>query len=162
MQTVLRLKFNTLLLVGDGQIKAPSIMSPKSRENGLAQPLFSRMIASHENDPRSLYPVLNVQYRMHPEILSWPNEVFYDKAVYSAAAIVGNVDEFPLKPYVVFDIEEDSEVDVGLKPDYFDDEANFAVKCLNILTRYADQTQYSYGIVTAYMDSKRLIDEKFR
>lgn len=162
MLTVLRLHFQTLVLAGDAQLNVPSITSPKCRSNGLARSLFNRIILSHGNDPLPLYPVLTKQYRMHPEILEWPNTQFYSNKLYSAKQTEENLDDFPFHPYTVFDVDSECENVSNKTDEFYEDEGELAVTVINILRKYADQKEFSYGIVTAYLESKELIDKKFR
>lgn len=83
---------------------------------------------------------------MHPDILSWPNRQFYRNNLTPAAIAYG---EFLFKRYIVFDIQTDNECDL-------------MVNVLGLLTKYADPRKNSYGIISAYSDSRMALKEKLR
>ena len=61
-----------LVLVGDHCQLPPTVLSTRAEEEGLAVPLFSRMVAC------GVPPfMLDTQYRMHPSIAMFPSDLFY-------------------------------------------------------------------------------------
>ena len=68
----LALGASQLVLVGDHKQLGPCV-TPLGQEGGLDRSLFERLldrgIASH---------MLNVQYRMHPDIARWPSGKYYE------------------------------------------------------------------------------------
>jgi regulator of nonsense transcripts 1 len=61
-----------LVLVGDHCQLPPTVLSTRAEEEGLAVPLFSRMVAC------GVPPfMLDTQYRMHPGISMFPSDLFY-------------------------------------------------------------------------------------
>ena len=71
-----RRQLKCLVLVGDDKQLPATVMSPSSQSCGYGTSLFSRLVAMKY--PHSL---LNIQYRMHPEISRWPRVEFYDGMV---------------------------------------------------------------------------------
>ena len=61
-----------LVLMGDHK-QLPAVVLSKTVSDGLSKSLFERLIDS--GHPSIL---LNCQRRMHPSIVAWPNQVFYD------------------------------------------------------------------------------------
>jgi hypothetical protein len=66
-----------LLLVGDPKQLPATVMSPLAIKCGFPQSLQDRLMYKNKFD----YSLLNVQYRMRPEISMWPIAQFYDNKV---------------------------------------------------------------------------------
>jgi senataxin len=62
------------ILVGDPKQLPPTVLSKSAARYGYEQSLFVRMQQNHPNDVH----LLDVQYRMHPEISKFPSDQFYD------------------------------------------------------------------------------------
>ena len=62
------------ILVGDPKQLPPTVLSREAARFQYEQSLFARMERNHSNDVH----LLDTQYRMHPEISSYPSRTFYD------------------------------------------------------------------------------------
>jgi senataxin len=62
------------ILVGDPKQLPPTVLSKSAARYGYEQSLFVRMQQNHPNDVH----LLDVQYRLHPEISKFPSKQFYD------------------------------------------------------------------------------------
>ena len=62
------------ILVGDPKQLPPTVLSREAARFQFEQSLFVRMQANHSKDVH----LLDTQYRMHPEISSFPSTAFYD------------------------------------------------------------------------------------
>jgi len=62
-----------LILIGDQCQLGPIIINPRAKEFGLGQSLFERIMKNSRDPVR-----LNVQYRMHPALASFPSKAFYE------------------------------------------------------------------------------------
>lgn len=62
------------ILVGDPKQLPPTVLSQSAARFGYDQSLFVRM---QQNHPKSVH-LLDMQYRMHPEISSFPSREFYE------------------------------------------------------------------------------------
>jgi superfamily I DNA and/or RNA helicase len=66
-----------VVLVGDHNQLPPTVLSKEASEQGLSKSLFERMIDS------GISPfILNIQYRMHPGISSFPAKQFYQNKIF--------------------------------------------------------------------------------
>ena len=94
------------ILVGDPEQLPPTVLSRSAQSFGYEQSLFVRMQHNHPKDVH----LLDTQYRMHPEISSFPSRQFYNsrlvdgedmarlrKQPWHASSILG--------PYRFFDVE---------------------------------------------------------
>lgn len=61
-----------VVLVGDHKQLGPCT-TPVGQEEGLSTSLFERLLQSGMNSH-----MLNVQYRMHPDIARWPSKQYYN------------------------------------------------------------------------------------
>jgi len=62
-----------LVLVGDNRQLGPVVLCEKAVRAGFTQSLFERLVALGHQPIR-----LQVQYRMHPALSTFPNKVFYE------------------------------------------------------------------------------------
>ena len=66
-----------LTLIGDQKQLGPVIIHPQAKKFGMNISLFERMIKLYPQ----LYTMLTIQYRMHPEIVKFPSEQFYENKI---------------------------------------------------------------------------------
>lgn len=94
------------ILVGDPKQLPPTVLSREAARFQYEQSLFVRMQANHPDDVH----LLDTQYRMHPEISSFPSKAFYD------GKLLDGPDMLPLRtkpwhksdilgPYRFFDVQ---------------------------------------------------------
>ncbi|KAL2069142.1 hypothetical protein VTL71DRAFT_15480 [Oculimacula yallundae] len=94
------------ILVGDPEQLPPTVLSRSAKSFGYEQSLFVRMQKNHPKDVH----LLDTQYRMHPEISSFPSEQFYNSRLIDGPGM-DKLREQPwhastiLGPYRFFDVE---------------------------------------------------------
>ncbi|KAH9224799.1 SEN1 N terminal-domain-containing protein [Leptodontidium sp. 2 PMI_412] len=94
------------ILVGDPEQLPPTVLSRSAQSFGYEQSLFVRMQKNHPKDVH----LLDTQYRMHPEISSFPSEQFYNSRLIDGPGM-DKLREQPwhastiLGPYRFFDVE---------------------------------------------------------
>jgi hypothetical protein len=96
----------TVILVGDPQQLAPTVLSRGVAARRLSRSMFERLQTAGAR-----VHLLSVQYRMHPEIRAFPSERFYGGALVDGrdAADRGAAHHARVSncgPYVVFDVAE--------------------------------------------------------
>lgn len=109
--------------------------------------LFARIQKSYEclkDDP--IYH-LNIQYRMHSEIVKWPNFYFYKNSLHTPFTPVDN--SFPLKRYCVLNLLSNQNMTQSVSC-YNSDEIEFVVFLLSKIFELISSKGYSVGIITPY------------
>lgn len=79
------------ILVGDPKQLPPTVLSQSAARFGYDQSLFVRM---QQNHPKSVH-LLDMQYRMHPEISSFPSKEFYEGQLLDGQ----NMEELRVQPW---------------------------------------------------------------
>ncbi|KAF4635788.1 hypothetical protein G7Y89_g2302 [Cudoniella acicularis] len=94
------------ILVGDPEQLPPTVLSRSAQSFGYEQSLFVRMQRNHPDDVH----LLDTQYRMHPEISSFPSQQFYNSRLVDGDGMA-KLREKPwhastiLGPYRFFDVK---------------------------------------------------------
>jgi senataxin len=94
------------ILVGDPEQLPPTVLSRAAQSYGYEQSLFVRMQRNHPGDVH----LLDTQYRMHPEISSFPSKQFYNSKLADGPNMAQARDKpwhecSILGPYRFFDVE---------------------------------------------------------
>ncbi|KAK5642264.1 hypothetical protein RI129_008431 [Pyrocoelia pectoralis] len=150
--TPLKLGVNKFVLVGDPKQLPGVVQNRDVKNSGYGESLFSRIMSNFPNDHSNPVQLLNVQYRMHPEISQFPNRTFYNGRLQDSDSVKTRPSIFKnLRPYVVFNFDMES---IIMSQEYVNKPETFCViKILNVITkRYTNN--YSIGIVTPYNNQK--------
>lgn len=117
--------------------------------------LFTRLFDSTSDSKLNKYS-LTTQYRMHPEICSFPNKYFYEDRLKCAEET--NCDSFKLEPYTVIslDFKQSNQDAVNY---HNSGEAQFIVDLLKVLEKLASPLNFSYGLITPYAKQKAEIQQ---
>lgn len=117
--------------------------------------LFTRLFDSTSDNKLNKYS-LTTQYRMHPEICSFPNKYFYENRLKCAEET--NCDSFKLEPYTVIslDFKQSNQDAVNY---HNSGEAQFIVDLLKVLEKLASPLNFSYGLITPYAKQKAEIQQ---
>uniref|UniRef100_A0A1Y1LQK1 FHA domain-containing protein n=4 Tax=Photinus pyralis TaxID=7054 RepID=A0A1Y1LQK1_PHOPY len=151
----LKLGVSKLILVGDPK-QLPAVTQTRDVKNcGYGESLFSRIMANFPSD-RNPVRLLNVQYRMNPEISAFPNKHFYGGRLQDSESVSKRTNIFKnLRPYIVFNLDMDSIVN---SQEYVSKPETYCIiKLLNVITKYYKH-DYSIGIVTPYNNQKAVIN----
>ncbi|XP_046396378.1 probable helicase senataxin isoform X2 [Ischnura elegans] len=154
----LKLGISNLVLVGDQQQLYPTVMSMVAKNNGLEMSLFERLWSalSLGRIPEDTSPtvVLNVQYRMHPEICHWPNMHVYQGILKTPDDLVMER-QSPFLPFVILSLEFDQNDPNQLLND---SEADLVSKLFFAMSEKTEKRRYSIGVITPYQRQKDAIE----
>ena len=78
------LKAKRVILAGDPQQLPPTVISLDAKAKGLEKSLFTRLLEEHGEDEKQL---LKEQYRMHAQIMAFPNARLYGGALRAHASV---------------------------------------------------------------------------
>ncbi|MFO7814694.1 MAG: IGHMBP2 family helicase [Halanaerobiales bacterium] len=81
------LKGEKIVLIGDHKQLPPTILSKKAAEKGLSKSMFERLYEIYGHKIRSM---LEIQYRMHDDIMNFSNHEFYNGKLKSAPEVAGH------------------------------------------------------------------------
>lgn len=106
------------------------------------------------------HPVFTLkrQYRMHPDILEFPNKTFYNGIIESSSSVVGTIDslKFPLVPYKMFELES-MQNQTQQSHVYNTEEVEFVVMLISAIRdivktgKYKSVQDCSIGVITPYV-----------
>ena len=167
-----------VIAVGDPEQLPSTVLSKKSQELDFGCSLFERLYKVFQTESRTLFrdeslanfnPVLllDTQYRMHPEICTFPSRHVYDGRVKTDSSVMDRLStrKCPFRPLLFFDLvdsKETSDSRGSLAGPSVSNlvEATFTVAlCLEITKLYPP---HSIGVITPYQKQKALIMGRLR
>ena len=159
-----------LTLIGDQKQLGPIVLHPQAEKYGMNVSLFERMLKLYPQ----LFTMLTIQYRMHPEILKFPSEQFYENKIENKSNLINErklSEEFnksmkwPIKdiPLLFIHCEGKEKIITGSKSKYNEDEANLVVLYIERLVQLGINLN-DIGVITPYIAQiekiKSLLKEK--
>lgn len=146
-----------LTLIGDQKQLGPVIIHPQAKKFGMNISLFERMIKLYPQ----LYTMLTIQYRMHPEIIKFPSEQFYENKIENVENLINerklsaNFNKefgWPKNdiPLLFIHCEGEEKVILSSKSKYNEDEANIVVLFLEKLIKCGIDMK-DIGVITPYV-----------
>ncbi|CEJ02391.1 hypothetical protein RMCBS344292_16398 [Rhizopus microsporus] len=153
ISSLIPLKFDTqkCVLVGDPNQLPPTVMSTMAAKYDYQQSLFMRL----EKTVGEEVNLLSIQYRMHPEISSFPSKLFYQSRLQDgpqmdkmSSAVWHALPEFP--PYCFFDVYDGQEKMGRGKSIFNAAEANAAVTLVDLLLTKLPTFASKIGVITPY------------
>lgn len=152
-------------LIGDPVQLPATVISPTAEKFGYGTSLFKRF-------QKAGYPVhmLKTQYRMHPEIRSFPSNEFYDAALEDGSGIelqtMRDWHRFRcFGPFCFFDIHEGKESQPSGSGSWVnEDEIDFALLMYHkfIANFQALKSSSQFAIISPYRHQVKLIQERFQ
>ncbi|KAH9525062.1 hypothetical protein Btru_000225 [Bulinus truncatus] len=112
---------------------------------------------------RSSIMMLTRQYRMHPEILSLPNQLFYDGKLETDMTVYNR--QQLLTPYLVFDIKASKELNSDRSISNVPEAICTAQLCLavmKVLKKTKETIDKHIGIICPYAEQRQTILEQLR
>jgi hypothetical protein len=147
--TMFRSDLQCLVLVGDEKQLPAVVTSPQCQSLGFGFSLFDRLI--HLRYP---FTMLDIQYRMHPMISSWPSGQFYDGKILNGENVLSEAYNKPwhrdLSPLELYDVREGCEGKDG--PSLFHEiQAAVVRRIATSVTKLAQtESSLSIGIISPY------------
>lgn len=152
------------ILVGDPKQLPPTVLSQSAARYGYDQSLFVRMQKNHAKDVH----LLDMQYRMHPEISRFPSKEFYEGLLQDGADMAGLRmqpwhQSVYLGPYRFFDVVGSQER--GPKNQSLVNEAELKV-AMQLYNRFrtdygAVDAKGKIGIITPYKAQLQRLRQRF-
>lgn len=166
-----QLDIGSIVLVGDEKQLPATVISQNCQTYGFASSLFQRFV-SVGVEPY----LLNIQYRMHPDIRHWPSATFYENKLKDGPNIqtdvvsfvnkLGHMRDPRLSPYVFFDVYRGKEKQTNNKSFVNLAEEDFILRLLDYMSchfygRCSDRERSkkwvgNVGIVTPYRGQREL------
>lgn len=152
------------IMVGDPNQLPPTVLSQRAASFKYEESLFVRMQRTH---PDSVY-LLDVQYRMHPEISKFPSAQFY-RSKLSDGPMMAEKNErpwhkdFPLSQYRFFDIGGRHQQNDRTKSFFNSLEARVALELVEKLMEILPQDKFRgrIGIISPYKEQIRTLKDTF-
>ncbi|CAF0735561.1 unnamed protein product [Adineta ricciae] len=136
-----RFRCKKIVLVGDPQQLPPCVLSDAGKAYGLSQSLYSRLYFQFYNSSNCPITMLDIQYRMHPDICQFPSEYFYSNRLLPDSSVEEKMKDFPLKPLFAYNITNSSHQYDGAKSSFNVNEVqciqNF---CQNLIAYFVSQS----------------------
>ncbi|KAF8788336.1 putative helicase senataxin like protein [Argiope bruennichi] len=150
----LMFNINKLIMVGDHQQLPATVNSKYAASFGYERSMFERfhLYFSKHCNYNPIY-MLSTQYRMHSEICKFPSEHFYDNLLSTDPHTDIRDQNFPLHPYIVYDIVDGQESDSSNSKTNCTEAHAIVDICSQILNM---NSHSSIGIITPYQAQRSL------
>ena len=146
-----------LTLIGDQKQLGPVVLHPLAKKYGMNISLFERMLKLYPH----LFTMLTIQYRMHPEIVKFPSEQFYDNKIENRNNLINEriLSEeinkgigWPIKniPLLFLHVKGEEKIISGSKSKYNEEEANIIVQYIVKLLKLGIKLN-DIGVITPYI-----------
>ncbi|WEJ94805.1 DEAD-box type RNA helicase [Yamadazyma tenuis] len=152
------------IMVGDPNQLPPTVLSQEATRYSYDQSLFVRMQSTY---PESVY-LLDVQYRMHPQIAAFPSKNFYDGKLKDGDGMLEKNSRpwhnlFPLSAYRFFDIVGSQRQNEFSKSLFNTAEATVALEMVEELMHILPDKQFSgsIGIISPYKEQIKVLKRTF-
>ncbi|QRG35868.1 hypothetical protein FDK38_000193 [Candidozyma auris] len=153
------------IMVGDPNQLPPTVLSQKAASFKYEESLFVRM---QRRKPNSVY-LLDVQYRMHPQISRFPSLQFYNSRLKDGNGMYEKNDrpwhrEFPYSPYRFFDILSKHQQSDKTKSFFNYSEAQVALELVQKLMDLLPTNHFKgrIGIISPYKEQIRTLKDVFQ
>ncbi|KAK3857282.1 hypothetical protein Pcinc_036461 [Petrolisthes cinctipes] len=146
-----------LVLVGDHRQLPATVLSRLAKDKNLKQSLFERLYHRIvvELQEEIYVHALTTQYRMHPEIVKWPSQHFYQGRLATSPTIV-QARTHALKPYIFFDLKSSQEQRLQGKELYNPTEASLIYNICEALQ--VQGCKEKIAVITPYLRQKFSLD----
>ncbi|XP_052232807.1 uncharacterized protein LOC127845738 isoform X2 [Dreissena polymorpha] len=165
LDTLIPLQYGStkLVLVGDPEQLPPTVLSQTALDMKFNMSLFERLDGHFKDKDSSPVILLDVQYRMDPEIAFFPNQYIYTGRIRNDKCVMDR-STFPLVPYLLFNILEGKELFSQHSRSMSNQmEAEFVAElCRCIVHSKCKVTEKMIGIIAPYSKQRDEISDKLK
>ena len=162
---ILNPNLKCLVLAGDNMQLPSTVQSDLNKRHGYGRSLFDRLL--HHDFPSSL---LNIQYRMHPEISVWPNAEFYKNSIIDGENVLSDSynkhwhESFP--PFSIYDLRGEEELYLQSRLNRSEINATASIvraiyKIILNAPEY-DSSKVKVGILSPYSAQVQFLNERMK
>eukprot|EP01064_Diplonema_japonicum_P010787 TRINITY_DN18023_c0_g1_i1.p1 TRINITY_DN18023_c0_g1~~TRINITY_DN18023_c0_g1_i1.p1 ORF type:complete len:1562 (+),score=375.90 TRINITY_DN18023_c0_g1_i1:49-4686(+) len=145
----------TCVMVGDDKQLPATILSPEAQNSGYDTSLFARLRAGGH-----VPYLLSTQYRMHPDIRSFPSKAFYSNRLTDHESLLKRT-QLPVLPYFVVNVNNGrtvkSERSSSIKNPV---EASVVMNIVRKVKLAANLQNSDIGVITPYKDQSVFIQQR--
>lgn len=153
------------VMVGDPNQLPPTVLSRAAASFNYDQSLFVRMQRKH---PELVY-LLDVQYRMHPEISRFPSAEFYESRLRDGPDLTIKTNrpwhqQYPLGPFMFFNIVGKQQVNEASRSLFNRAEAQVTLELVEKLMSILPENEFKdlVGIISPYKEQIKVLKDVFR
>jgi predicted DNA helicase len=153
------------IMVGDPNQLPPTVLSQQAASLKYEQSLFVRMFNKHQDRVH----MLNVQFRMHPDIAEFPSKEFYNGKLETGNTNLERTkkswhDDFLFSPYRFFNVKGSHERSERTKSLFNKKEAMVAFQLYRALENKIGHSEIAgkVGIISPYKQQVNLLKRVFR
>ncbi len=148
-----------VIMAGDHWQLPPTVKSKEAEKGGLADTIFERTIKAYQIDT-----MLETQYRMHPQIMTFSNDFFYGGKLKSGELINQRrqLFDFPVSFIDTAGCGYEEKKNIETLSTYNEEEAQFVLQRLDQLITENEGlfAQLSVGIIAPYKAQTELLNAK--
>lgn len=152
------------IMVGDPNQLPPTVLSQVALKLDYEQSLFVRMQRQHPN----LVYLLDVQYRMHPEISVFPSREFYHGRLLDGPGMAEKNtrpwhQQYPFTPFRFFNVTSKHQVNELSRSLFNRNEAQMVLEMVQEVQKFVPPDKFSgmVGIISPYKEQVRVIRDLF-
>ena len=148
-------KADRVIMAGDHLQLAPTVKSKEALAKGFGDTIFERCIKAYDIDV-----MLTQQYRMHPEIMAFSNQYFYQGLLKTDPSILGRPLKFENSTLFIdtAGCGYDETLNKETLSTFNQDEAHFTINQLNKFVIGINKPEdYSYAIIAPYKAQVELL-----
>ena len=148
-------KADRVIMAGDHLQLAPTVKSKEALAKGFGNTIFERCIKAYDIDI-----MLTQQYRMHPEIMAFSNQYFYQGLLKTDPSILGRKLKFENSTLFIdtAGCGYDETLNKETLSTFNKDEAHFTINQLNKFVKGINNPEdYSYAIIAPYKAQVELL-----
>ncbi|XP_048239585.1 serine-rich adhesin for platelets-like [Haliotis rufescens] len=147
-----------LVMVGDPEQLPPTVISQKAKDMKFGLSLFERLYSYFKSKDQNVVLMLKTQYRMDPAILSFPNLYVYDGQLNTDSLVGIRGKNWPLLPYLVFNIEDGQEQSSTEGSVSNQAEANCVAELCQLIMTRSKIPATRIGVICPYQSQRCLVN----